>query len=36
VTASPRARSVVMGHSVVGFFYNTLVLAVVVGVLTQG
>jgi len=25
-----------MGHSVVGFFYNTLVIAVVVGVLTQG
>jgi len=33
---SGRARSVVMGHSVVGFFYNTLVIAVVVGVLTQG
>jgi len=33
---SRRARAVVMGHSVVGFFYNTLVIAVVVGVLTQG
>jgi uncharacterized membrane protein len=33
---SQRTRYVVMGHSVVGFFYNTLVIAVVVGVLTQG
>lgn len=33
---SQRTRFVVMGHSVVGFFYNTLVIAVVVGVLTQG
>jgi hypothetical protein len=32
---SQRVRYVVMSHSVVGSFYNTLVIAVVVGVLTQ-
>ncbi len=36
VEVTSRRARVVMGHSVVGFFYNTLVIAVVVGVLTQG